>query len=192
MQVPLEISYREINKTDSLESLIREKVAKLNKICDYITSCRVAVERPQKNVQTGSPYRVRVALRVPPKHELVVDRRPVDTDPHDELPTVIRDAFEVAERQLKDLMARQREDVKTHPEQAAEAVIARIFREKGYGFIRTVEGREVYFHQNSVLNNDFDRLEIGTGVRIAVEMGQDGPQASTVQIVDKPGSRIDK
>jgi len=40
------------------------------------------------------------------------------------------------------------------------------------------------------LNDDFDRLEIGTGVRFVEEPGEEGPQASTVQIVDKPGSRL--
>lgn len=38
----------------------------------------------------------------------------------------------------------------------------------------------------------FDRLEIGTGVRFFVEQGEQGPQASKVQIVNKLGSRVGK
>ena len=76
MQIPLEISYRDVNKTDELEDLIREKINKLEKICDYITSCRIAVEKPQKNLNYGSPYRIRIDLRIPPGHEIVIKREP--------------------------------------------------------------------------------------------------------------------
>ena len=55
-----------------------------------------------------------------------------------------------------------------------------------YGLIHTSDGREVYFHRNSVLNGGFDQLELGTPVRFAEEMGEEGPQASTVQLSGKP------
>jgi hypothetical protein len=54
-------------------------------------------------------------------------------------------------------------------------------------------GLEVVVRRESsegILHDDFDRLEIGTGVRLDEEMGEKGPQASTVQIVDKQGARI--
>jgi cold shock CspA family protein len=34
----------------------------------------------------------------------------------------------------------------------------------GYGFIKTLDGREVYFSRNNVLDNDFESLKIGMGV----------------------------
>ncbi|MGO9847760.1 MAG: cold-shock protein [Methylocella sp.] len=54
-----------------------------------------------------------------------------------------------------------------------------------YGFIETSDGREVYFHRNSVLDNAFDRLTVGSEVRFVEEIGQKGPQASTVRLVGK-------
>jgi cold shock CspA family protein len=51
---------------------------------------------------------------------------------------------------------------------------------------------ETHIHKNAVLHTDFERLEIGTGVRYFPSEGEEGPQASTVQIVDKPGSRASK
>ena len=51
-----------------------------------------------------------------------------------------------------------------------------------YGTIETPDGREIYFHRNSVLNADFDRLENGASVRFTEEMGEKGPQASSVHI----------
>jgi cold shock CspA family protein len=70
------------------------------------------------------------------------------------------------------------------------AVVTKLFRDEGYGFIKTREGRDIYFHRNSVLHHDFDRLTIGTAVRFEEEEGEKGPQATSVQVVDKPGSQV--
>ena len=67
-------------------------------------------------------------------------------------------------------------------------MVVRVFAEEGFGFVKTLAGREVYFHRNSLLNNGFDQLKIGTGVRVVVSDGEKGPLASTVHIItDKPG-----
>lgn len=189
MNVPLEISYRNMTKTESVDRLIRDKVAKLERVCDHISSCRVAVEKAQHK-RAGNPYRIRIDMTVPPGHEVVVTRNPGEGRSHERLPTMLRKAFEAARRQLQDLTERQRGQVKTHPAQESNAVVLRLFRDDGYGFLKALDGREIYFHKNSVLHGNFERLEIGTGVRIVEEMGQEGLQASTVEIVDKPGSRL--
>jgi len=68
--------------------------------------------------------------------------------------------------------------------------VVRLFSEPGYGFLESADdGHEVYFHANSVLHGDFDRIAIGTQVRYVEELGEEGPQASTVAIIDKPGER---
>lgn len=41
MQIPPEITYRNIEKTDDIENLITDKMAKLEQVCDYMVSCRV-------------------------------------------------------------------------------------------------------------------------------------------------------
>ena len=74
MRVPLEISFRGVEKTQAIEGLIREKAAGLEKVCSYIVSCRVAVEVPQEHQKSGRPYRIRITLNVPPGHEVVVRR----------------------------------------------------------------------------------------------------------------------
>lgn len=192
MQVPLEISYRNVSKTDAIEALVREKAAKLEKFCDHINSCRVAIEKAHEHPKSGSPYRVRLDLTVPPGHELAVAKNPGEGTQYEPLETVIREAFEAARRQLVELNERQRNEVKRHPQQEMTAIVTQLFSEQGYGFLKTLEDEEVYFHQNSVLHNDFERLEIGTGVHCFVEQGQQGLQATTVQIVNKPGSSVSK
>jgi hypothetical protein len=66
-----------------------------------------------------------------------------------------------------------------------DAAVEKLIREKA----RKLE--RIYFHRNSVLEGDFDRLEVGTGVNFFEhdDEGEHGPQASTVRIVDKPGVR---
>ena len=49
----------------------------------------------------------------------------------------------------------------------------------------TADGRDIYFHRNSVLDNAFDRLTVGSEVRFVEEIGEKGPQASTVREVSK-------
>ena len=191
MEVPPEISYREVQKTDAIDNLIRKKIAKLEQVCDYIGSVRVAIERRHKTHRTGNPYRVRIDIRVPPGHEIVVERISTKEEREEPLVTVIRRAFLAARRQLNEIVEKNRGEVKTHPEQQIMAVVDKLFPEEGYGFLRALDDRhEVYFHRNSVLHGEFDRLEIGTGVRFVEEQGEKGPQASTVEIVDKPGFRI--
>ncbi len=130
-------------------------------------------------------------MTVPPGHELAVTRNPGEGHSSD-LPQIIRNAFEAARRQLKKLVPRQRGDVKTHPAQETVGFVTKLFREQGYGFLRRPDGWEVYFHEHSVLQEDFSRLEIGTGVRFVESKGESGPQASTVQIVDRPDVRAGK
>jgi len=187
MQVPLEITYRGVDKTEALDNLVREKVEKLEEVCDHINSCHIAIEKPHDRPSSGSPYRVRIDMTVPPGHEVVADSNPDDGIQYDAVETVVRDAFEAARRQLVKLNDKQHNKVKVHETEDTTGLVTKLFPEEGYGFIKTLEGREIYFHRNSVLLDDFDRLEIGTGVRFFLSQGDEGPQASTVKIVNKPG-----
>lgn len=189
MKVPPEITYRDVEKSDAIDTLIHEKLAKLERVCDHISSCHIAVEKIHDRPRSGSPYRVRIDLTLPPSHELVAESNPSSDTQYVELDTVVRDAFSKMERQLKDQVQLQRDYSKalTPDAQDTTALVVRLFPD--YGFLKTLGGEDIYFHRNSVLHNDFDRLEVGTGVRFEATEGNDGLQATTVQIVNKPGVR---
>ncbi len=192
MKIPLEIAFKGIPHTDEIEALIREEAEKLDRVCSYMMSCRVVVEKRQQHQEVGNPYRVRIDMTVPPGHELVIRREPSRGDMHDPLPIVIKHAFAAAARQLRKLVEEQRGAIKTHPEQEVMAVVHKLFPQEGYGFLRTVDTQqEIYFHRNSVLHHDFDRLTIGMGVRYTAEVGEKGLQATSVQIVDKPRTPLE-
>ena len=187
MLVPLQLSLRDVPEVrrDEIEQHVRRRAEKLERFFEPIASCRVAVERPHQFERSGNPYRVRVDLSVPGGHEVVVRKEAGDNDMHADVVTVINGAFDAAERQLVGLVERMRGDVKSRDETLA--VVVRVFREEGYGFLETPDGRDVYFHRNSVAEDAFERLMPGTGVRFAETMGEMGPRATTVHIVDKPG-----
>lgn len=185
MKVPIEISFRNLPHSEEIKTLINEKAAKLEEFCDHIISCRVAVERPQLHQESGNPYRVRLDITVPPRQEIVIKKEPSGGQMHLALEAVIRDAFATAERKLSSLVDRQEGRIKKHPHQTVNALVSKLFPEEGYGFLETVEGKEVYFHKNSVLSGQFDRLKIGTGVHYVERQGEKGPQASTVKITEQ-------
>lgn len=117
MRIPLEHSFRDLTseETTNAEAVIAEQVAKLERLSNDLMACRVAVSKPQRHQQSGNPYRARILLTVP-HHELVVSREPGDNDMHASLGTVLRDAFHALERQLKDVIRRERQEAKSAPE----------------------------------------------------------------------------
>lgn len=178
MKLPLQITVRNMSLSSAAEENIREKAAKLDGVCENIMSCRVVVEAPHKRHHKGVLYNVRIDMTVPGS-ELVVKR-----EPHEDLYVAIRDAFDAARRQLEELVRRQREAPKTETAREAPvyARVARLLSAQDHGFLETPDGREIYFHRNSVLNDGFDRLKVGVEVRFTEELGEKGPQASTVAL----------
>ncbi len=191
MQVPLEIVFKKVNRTPQIDQLISDKAAKLERACDHLSSCRIAIEKPQEHQQRGNPYRVRIEMTVPPGHDLVVAEESSKGDMHDPLSVVIKKAFSSAERRLKKLVDLQQYEVKTHPHQQVMGIVKTLMPDRGYGFIQEIDtGSEIYFHKNSVLHNGFERMQVGTGVRFVTEEGDKGPQASTVEVMFKSGAGV--
>ena len=184
MQVPLEISIRDIEDPGWIEVDVRQQAARLERFSDAIIACRVEVAQDHKHPRSGEGYRVRIEVSIPHKKHLVVKREPQEEGVR--LTSIIRDAFHAMERQVKEATKRRRYDVKAHDE--PHAFVVRLFPEQDYGFIKSPDGEEYYFHRHAVLHGDYDRLAIGTEVRFEAEMGEMGPQASSVQIVSKPGA----
>jgi ribosomal subunit interface protein len=183
MQIPLQITFREMESSPALEAKIRENVDKLERTCDYITSCRVVVEQFGQHHRQGKMYGVRIDLTVPGT-ELVVSRESGLNHAHEDAYVAIRDAFKAARRKLDNYTRRQRQQVKTH-EAPPHGRVSELFPDEGYGKIETPDGREIYFHENSVLNGGFAKLAAGSEVRFVEESGDMGPQASTVQLIGK-------
>lgn len=175
MKLALQITARDLPLTDAIDAAIRSKAQKLTHFFDRIISCRVVVHAPHRHHHKGKSYHVDIDIHVPGA-ELIVKR-----EPREDLYVAIRDAFDAARRQLQGYVRRQRHEVKLH-DIDLPARISHLEETRGYGFITTLEGREIYFHRNSVAHGRFEKLHVGAFVRYAEAQGEQGPQASALSI----------
>lgn len=175
MRLPPQITLKDIAHSEAVEAKIREKIAKLDQFSDRVMACRVTVESTQRRHHQGKLFTVRIDITVPGR-ELVVNRIE-----NEDLYVSIRDAFDAAKRQLEEHTRKQRGDVKAH-EESPRGRVTKLFPDDGYGFIETSDGREVYFHKNSVIDPTFERLEEGASVVFLEEQGMKGPQAVRVAV----------
>jgi cold shock CspA family protein len=201
MQSPLQITFRNLTPSATIEKWVRTEADKLDSFYNRVMGCRVAIEVPHRHHRKGSPYHIRIDLKVPGE-EIVVKREPSlshrarqlgETEikkhmelktPHKNLRVAINDAFRAAGRRLQDYARRQRGNVKSHPSLQV-ARVGKILQDQGYGFLTSDDGRGIYFHKNSVLNGAFSHLKVGTRVSFVEELGDKGPQASTVRTISK-------
>ncbi len=185
MQLPLQVSFRHMEHSPTIEAAVREKAAHLDTFADHIMSCRVVVEPAGKHHLHGNLYEVRIDITVPGE-EIAVTREPGEHTEYRDIQVALRDAFDSARRKLEDYVRRRRGGVKTL-ETAPHARVSKLFPTEGYGFLSTPDGREIDFHRHSVLHEAFDRLEVGAEVTFVEEEGKKGPQASTVRPVGRHG-----
>ena len=187
MQIAPEIVYHDVERSEWVESYVLERMRRLDKFAQGITRCHVTLTREQGSRQKGNRYSVMVEVRVPPQHDLAIKKEKEIREMRTQLPAVINLAFGAIERQLKKTAELRRYATKDRNDEQPHGIVEQLLAD-GYGFIRTVDdNRQFYFHRNSVLHDDFERLAVGTEVRFSAEEGEQGPQASSVQIVGKPG-----
>ncbi len=180
MQRPLALRWHGVDPSDAVAEQVSEEVARLERLWDRITGCVVTLEAAGRHHrQSGSQYRVRIELLVP-GGKLVVGRDPPKTSTHADLYATLKTAFREARRQLEDHVRQRDRRVKFHAPPSV-GLVARLNPQDGYGFLRTADGREIYFHEHSVVGGAFSQLRVGSQVRFAEEQGDEGPQASTVR-----------
>lgn len=131
MEVPLQITFRDMEPSPWVEDRVREEVRKLEQFYDRITSCRVVVEMPHRHHLRGNQIRAHIELDVPGS-VLVVDHEPslhhtlsqagathwekhCEAHPeHKDAFLAIHQSFGQARRQLQDYVRKLRGDVKLH------------------------------------------------------------------------------
>lgn len=116
MQLNPQITFRGISSSEAIDANLRKHIDKLEEFYDRIIRCRVMVETFHRHHQ-GNLYQIRIDLTLP-GGELVVNRNPPEHQASEDIYVAIRDAFDAAERKLKDYAQRQRGEVKTHEQSA--------------------------------------------------------------------------
>ncbi len=180
MPIQSHVSFLNMPESAAIKNQIDEKISNLETVFPRIMGCHVVVNAPHRHHQKGKLYQVRIDMTLP-GGELVVNRSPSKHAAHRDARIAIRDAFNAARRRLQDYFREIRGEVKQHD----RPPVGRVTHvSQDFGFLQSLDGRQIYFHKNSVLNDAFKKMLTGTKVRFVEESGQDGPQASTVRIME--------
>lgn len=183
MQIEPQIRFRGMEPSPSVEEVVRERIGRLERFHDRITSCAVLIEAPHRHGQQGRLYRVQVNLTVPGA-EIVTGRPQQDEHAHEDVYVAIRDSFNSAQRQLEDIVRKMSgHRVKAHPE-TLRGKVARLVSDEGYGFIAGQDGREFFFRRESMTSDQqWLTLAEGAEVSFSEHEGEQGPYASAIALV---------
>jgi ribosome-associated translation inhibitor RaiA len=103
----VEVHFHGIEKSDAIEERVREKIAKLQKHFERMTSCRVGIEVPQRSTpQKPKVYQIKVEIGMPRRRPVVVSHERIGSHANEELGLAIRDAFEAATRKVDSMAAK--------------------------------------------------------------------------------------
>jgi ribosomal subunit interface protein len=119
MQVPLQITFRDMAVSPAVEEKIRDRADALDKFFPNIVACHVVVESTARAHQKGKLYYLRVDLTVPGR-QLVTKRHPAEKHAHEDIYVAVRDAFDETRRQLEEYADRLKGMVKTHRDEDPE------------------------------------------------------------------------
>ena len=188
LQVPLEIGFHNIESSDWAENEIRTRVAKLEKLYERLVSCRVRVDQRANNSNGTIPPVVHIEMGIPGRKDIVVSHEPDHLQRKFQTPDLhnaINEAFRIAERRLGQFKDQLKDRTAAGRHEAANEMLGQIVEitpAEDFGFLLTASGGLLYFHRNSVLSGDFDRLEVGDQIHYVEEMGDTGPTAKKVRV----------
>lgn len=171
----IEIDGRNTEIHPRWRTLIERKLAKFDRYVYGVTRARVTVLHSRHHL--AGDNEVQVVLSVPGR-TLTVRKSAA------QIPDALRAALAAAERELRTYHQGRRRFVK-QPGPRPVGTVIRLFKTRGYGFILTEAGREIYFHKNSLDGFPFEQLEKGMQVAFEVEEGEKGSQASRVFFAGK-------
>jgi cold shock CspA family protein len=181
MQVAPEIAFRDVEPQERIKEQILAGIDDLEEVYPDLVSCRTMVADDTPGQRTGTNIRVRLDIGIPHHEVVVVEDNPASGDTRTVEQTV-RDAFQTGRRRLKREKAQQGRNTDSHELPPHGRITRLLTDDRGvrYGFLLDGEGRQIYFHEDALVELEYQELEVGDEVRIAVAAGDEGPQASTV------------
>jgi len=182
MQTPLQLEIQGFQPSGHLKQLIQDNIDKLERRFGRMTACRVAIRSPDAHHRMGEPYFVTIRLALPGRRDVTVKPPPRARDRRQgEVNFAVNDAFRRAARQLSDHATKMKSVAPPNASQPQGKVIS-VDAGGNFGFLESEDGREIYFHANSVLGGKFSSLKTGDRVSYHEESGEKGAQASTVRL----------
>ncbi|CCK74569.1 putative sigma 54 modulation protein/ribosomal protein S30EA [Oleispira antarctica RB-8] len=118
----LEISFRDIEHSDGIEQLIRDKAGKISSIYDSITGIRAVVAMPHNHSHKGKLAHVSLEIGLPGETVAITNDNH-DNKAHEDMYVAVKDAFDVAQRKVRKIHEK-RHDLKRRAGSAATPEIA--------------------------------------------------------------------
>jgi ribosomal subunit interface protein len=118
----LEISFRDIEHSDGIEQLIREKASKISSIYDSVTGIRAVVAMPHNHSNKGKLAHVSLEIGLPGETVAITNDNH-DNKAHEDMYIAVKDAFEIAQRKIRKIHEK-RHDLKRRAGSAATPEIA--------------------------------------------------------------------
>ncbi|HJU04066.1 MAG TPA: HPF/RaiA family ribosome-associated protein [Nitrospiraceae bacterium] len=169
----LQIESRNVSMTPGWREEIEASVAGLEAGRGDMTHARVTLSK-NEHKKADDMAEALVVVQIPGR--TITARKQEET-----FERAIRSAFEAIETELEKYRDKRASHEVRVPPVPVRGVISKVFQDEGYGFIlQEGGGEEVYFHRNAVHDMKFEELEDGMEVSFNVEIGEKGPQATTV------------
>ena len=140
----LQINSSESVMTEAVETRILAHVKALEDYVNGLTGCTRCLQH-LRFIVIAKIGRVRIHLDVP-GGELTIDKKNSF-----DLVLAINEAFAAARIKLEEYVHKVRHDVKTNGP-SPDVRVTTIFPTNGYGFLETLDGREVQFRRSSFAN----------------------------------------
>jgi cold shock CspA family protein/ribosome-associated translation inhibitor RaiA len=174
----LQVEGRNLEIRKVWQDKIDEEKTRLDKHqAGFVHHLRVTVESTSSHREGG--YELRLVASIP--NDTVVVKRIGE-----KVVPLLVEAFNTLSLQLKEMQRKRRQTYKGQAEAVqiapGEGVVKSIYPYESYGFIVTPDGREIYFHENSLKDITISQLAEGDGVRFGEAEGDKGPCASWVKL----------
>lgn len=172
----LKIEARNVEMRKGWQNKIQEEQEKLIRhYPNFVLHLRVSIEATTHYKEGG--FEIKLVASVP--NDTVVVTRKAET-----VRAALTESFDVLSLQLKEIQRKKRKNKK----QAVQGesldgvgIIRKLSPHESYGFITSVDQRDIYFHENSLKDLNMDELSEGDSVIFGETFGDKGPQASWVR-----------
>ncbi|MBZ0146448.1 MAG: cold shock domain-containing protein [Pseudorhodoplanes sp.] len=191
MQTPVQIDCKGLAADMRVKARthIQALIGKLELRYGRVTSCRALIKGPGAHHRGGGQYDVNIRLALPAGRLVNVGHTAKADARHADLDYAINDAFKRARRQLQDQVRRLQGQLKQNAAPPTGTVTS-LDPTGEFGFLQTDDGREIYFHKNSIIGRGVKSLKVGSKVLFAEGKGDKGPKATTVRLLQKHMLRV--
>lgn len=167
------ITWRNVQRSEPVEAIIRKRIESIQRFCPNAVGLRITLDAPQKNRHAARGFDVRLHLEVPGP-DLDVARTVRHGHAADDIVRAVNTTFTALEKRIKEtrrITAGQ--EVKHHPA-ILHGEIVEIEPELGYGFVRADNGQEVFFQRDGLVTGTWEDLSLGARLRFRERAGEKG------------------